>query len=225
MNLKNCCVALCLVMLAACAQKTDRPDAVGAEAKAHPFVTRLPDAEAIDEQYKDVSHDLSPLTQYHFQLLVPKDWQILDIALEEEPAPGDFSELGVFRQEGEWMENDDVPPLAEISVSLINPSGQEQSAAAWLDELLSNNKEAHTKLEERKTGSGREEAADYLFRYKDQGVDYVMRVSAFRMADRIIFLSCSDTTNGYRDHAEACYAALATLRFKANPNANPFQSS
>lgn len=216
-------MTLCMLLLSACggAGSKDSPKTAD-DGQTYPFVTQLPDAQTLKKEYKNIKHDLSPLLQYHFQITIPSAWKILDIVLDEDPPAGDFDEMGVFRQEGEWMNNEEIPPGGEISVSLIHPQNPDQTATDWLDELLPEDIASYELLEQRTIGSGIEEAADYLFHYMDKSTDYVMRVSAFRAGDRIIFISCSDTANGYRDNAHACYVALSSFKLIANPKANPF---
>ncbi len=208
--------------IAACAPSPSSDDADAG--RVYPYVTDMPAQKILDTDYKGIMHDLSALERYHFDIMVPKDWQVLDTALDVEPAAGDFDEVGVFRQPGDWMEDEFAPPSGEISVSVIKPLDPDQSAKAWLDELLENNIPTAVRVEERTEGTGLAEASDRLFHYNNGGVEYVMRAMAFRRGDHIIFLNCSDTANGYRDNAQACFVALRTFTLKADKEANPFSA-
>ncbi len=188
-----------------------------------PFITAMPAQAVLDSQYKGIVHDISSFDEYHFDIVIPKRWEILDIALEVEPEPGDFTELGVFRQPGEWKTNEFAAPLGEISVSLIVPEDTAQSARDWLKNLISTNIPAYAVIEERTAGEGSSEAADMLFRYTVGENEFIMRATAFRANDRIILINCSDSLQNYRDNALACYVALTTFKLRSADEANPFR--
>ena len=209
------------VILTAC--KNNSLDSSSDVEHEFPFVIRMPEEAVLESDYKPITHDLSPLSNYHFNILIPKRWEVLDANLTAEPTSGNFGELGVFREPGEWMRDELATPLGEISFSLVSPVDKNQSPSDWLSELVAKNLTDLSIIEERTFGSGADEAGDVLFRYNNNGVAYVMRAAAFRLGDNIVLYNCSDTLNGYRDNAQACFVALSTFKLRAFPDANFFR--
>jgi|GEM_PF-3216255 len=207
------------VLCAACSKTpgrtTDNAD------PAYPFFITMPSELTIEDSYRRLEHTLSPLEQYHFRIIIPKDWKVLDAKLEQDVEPDSFDELAVFRQPGEWMTRE-TPADAEISISVIRPSDERESPAVWLQKILDKNVPTHEILQQRTKGEGANTSSDVLFKYRDAKEQYIMRMAAFRGRDRMYLVNCSDTINGYRDNAEACYVAINSFSLRSEPLADPF---
>lgn len=183
----------------------------------------MPSDEVQDDSYQFLRLTLSPITDYHFTIAVPKGWQTLDVIAESEPPPGGFAEIGVFRQPGPWMENDFVEPMGEISVSVVNMTGDARWASVWMDDLLEKNLPGYELLERRDRETPNGTASDVLVRYNDGSQSIMNRLAAFRDGNTIYLVSGSDTVNGYRDNAEAYYVAIASFVLTSKPaTINPF---
>jgi hypothetical protein len=184
----------------------------------HAFITEMPNDSVFNAKYITKIHEISPIPRYHFQIAVPADWKVLDFILQNEPQPGGFGEMAVFRKPGPWETDDTIPADAEITVTAINMEGDARDASAWLHDTIEKNVPEFEILQER-TAEG---AADILLRYKDANGSVMNRMMAFAEGDRIYLISGSDTANGYRDYAEVFFVAVATFALKNSPGSNPF---
>jgi hypothetical protein len=212
--------AMLVVLVACTSAQTPDPSAE----RSYPYFTSMPSPQALKENYQNNVHQLSPITAYHFNMLAPKGWQTLDVYLTEEPAPGDFTEMGVFRQAGNWMNDEKSAQNAEISVSVYNAANDNRSAAKWLEDTLTKNAPGLKILERHIVSTDKEgDAADFLAQYNDASGIIMNRIMAFKKDDKIYVVSGSDTINGYRDIAEAFYTAIGSFQLVADPNANPFR--
>ncbi len=210
---------VCLVLVACSVGSGDASD----NERTYPYFTTLPSAIVLETSYKKWRHTLSPIEKYHFDIIIPKDWEVLDFTADREPDPSEFLELGVFRQQGAWMNDDKATLNAEISVSIVNVIGDKRSAADWLEDTVVKNAPSYQILEKRSRETSEGDAADLLISYKAKDETVMNRIAAFRRGDMVYVVSGNDSPNGYRDNAEVFYTAIATFTLIADPEANPFR--
>lgn len=208
-------IGLC-VLLVGCSGS----DIVNKE-RTYPYFSTMPSDETIEEYYQMRRHTLSPVEDFHFDILVPKDWEILDIVAQAEPAPNSFKEIGVFRQPGAWMNSDSAPQNGEISVSAVHAKENPIWASVWLQDAIATNSANYEILEKHTVETPRGDAVDMLVGYSDGKQQIMNRVAAFRDDNWIYVISGSDTVNGYRDIAEAFYVAIESFTL-ASGTENPF---
>lgn len=211
------CIGLALT---ACSNSDKR---TAEEERLYPYVTSLPSKDVLDASYKQWRHTLSAGEDFHFVIIIPTDWEILDVKADSKPEPGAFKEIGVFRQAGAWMNDENMAQNAEISVSVVNMVHDDRWASVWLEDTVVKNAPSYKILEKRTLETSDGNAADLLVSYKDKEETVMNRIAAFRRGDSIFVISGNDTPNGYRDNAEEFYTAIESFTLINDPEANPFR--
>lgn len=186
--------------------------ACGTALSSLPFPTTLPSGETLDQNYKGIIHDLSPLETYHFRMQVPKDWITLDTSIKEEPALNALTDVAIFRQPGSWSTDPLAPIDGEISVSVVNVSGSTLSPRDWLDGILKKNSGAYTIVNKRSSPSAAGEVPDLLIKYDAGDETIVSRMMAFKSGSRMFVITGSDTAAEYPQNAEAFNVAISSFR-------------
>lgn len=213
-------VAFFGLALAACSTSDTR---TAEEERLYPYVTSLPSRDVLDASYKQWRHTLSTEDEFHFVIIIPTDWEILDVKADSKPEPGAFKEIGVFRQAGAWMNDENIEQNAEISASVVNMVNDDRWASVWLEDTVIKNAPSYKILEKRTLETPDGDAVDLLVSYKDKEETVMNRIAAFRRGDNIFVISGNDTPNGYRDNAEEFYTAIESFRLVNDPEANPFR--
>lgn len=176
------------------------------------FPVTLPPQSVIDSDYMTMTHNLSSLKKYHFEMLLPRGWQTLDTKISAEPKEGSPQEVGVFRQSGAWMHDPSVLANGEISVTVLKTEEKVETAeqaGKWLVAILNTTTPGYKLLKQRTTGT----AADMLIRYGGGGEDVIARFWAVPSSDQRVFVvTGSAAAKEYPDLAEEIYAALSTFR-------------
>lgn len=199
-----CGLALCF--LAACTSKGNR----------YSFPTTLPSEQALDATYNRLRHDLSPLPEYHFQIMIPVAWKTLATKITKAPEKGGFDDVGIFREPGDWMKSDNAPIKGEISVSVLNVEGDKQTSVAWLEKILEKNAAGLIiVLNHRSIPSASGEVSDILIKYESSGETIISRLMALKRGDEMFVITGSDTEEGYKQTAEVFAVAVQT--FKLDP--------
>jgi hypothetical protein len=216
--LMSCALMMCA--LSACVKKTDTTKAVS---QTYPYVTSMPSSGTLNSVYKRWRHTLSPIDAYHFDIVIPKDWQILDTKAAADPSPGNFTEMGVFRQPGDWMNDEKAEQNAEISVSVYNAKGDKRTAAQWLEDTIVKNAPSYEILQKNIAPAKKGDGMDMLVKYSNQNKEVIInRIAAFKLGDNIYVISGNDTAASYRDSAEAFYVAIESFSLITKPKTNPF---
>ncbi len=192
---------------------------MGCSAVALPFPTELPSDQVINDQFKTIRHDLSPLRQYHFEIVLPTDWEILDAKIIEEPAVDTPQEVAAFREPGAWKDDGTAAVNAEVTVTVLRASGSVVGADAtrtWLKSILETTIPGYTLLEERSVTADGQGTADVLIQYGRDDV-IVARFWALPAPDgkNVYVVIGSAPMEEYATVAEKLYTALAT--FKPTP--------
>ncbi len=198
-------LGLALCSLVACTSK-------GAKV---PFPTTLPDEQVLDDTYNRLHHDLSPLSAYHFQIMIPTPWKTLSTKITKAPEKGGLADVGIFREPGDWMKNDNAPINGEISVSVLNVEGDTQTPAAWLETILKKNTKGFTVLNHRSIPSASGEVSDILITYQSGSDTIISRLMALKRGNEMFVITGSDTAKGYEKTAEVFAVAVQT--FKLDP--------
>lgn len=201
MSYRSLAVLLLLTLLTACAKEVA-------------FPVKLPSQRVIDAQYETIKHDLSPLKQYHFTILIPTGWRTLDVRAESEPQGTAPVEMGAFREPGQW-EDGKTATQTEISVSVLNASGSTltgDTLALWLQGILDRSVPDHAVLAQRTTMSGDLPVADVLIRY-DEAPAMIARFWAVPSRDKkhVFVVTGSAPEEEYPHVAQFLYTALATF--------------
>lgn len=179
----------------------------------YPFPTTLPSEKVLDTQYQRLHHDLSPIPAYRFRMMVPVEWKTLATKIEKDPAAdGTPSDIAVFREPGDWMTDPQTPIKGEISVSVVNVTGNKQSPAEWLSTTLQKNAKGFTELNRHSSPSAAGEVSDVLIEYKTGSDTLITRMMAFRSGDKMFVITGSDTASEYESNAQAFNVAIATFR-------------
>lgn len=184
---------------------------------ATPFPTTLPSQEEIDARYKTVRHNLSPRKDYHFDITLPLNWQILDSKLIDEPTEEISIDMAAFRAPGPWMDDEHVLAGAEVTVTALRPKTSVvggAAAQAWLTDLLGRSVPGYRILDKQLVGGGTETYADVLVRYNANSGPVVarMRVQPIKQGSVVLVLTASAPEKDYADVAEALF--VATQSFK-----------
>ncbi len=188
----------------------------GCSSRPVPFPTDLPSQRVIDAQYHTVTHDISPLKRYHFEITIPSAWETLDAAIQQEPVGQQPADMGGFREPGEWMKNPEAPAKGEVTVTVVNASGSivgGEASRQWLHAILDKTVPGYVLLQERTVRIGRQEAADVLIRYKGDGA-VIARFWAVPAPDRkqVFVVIGSAPEEEYASIALKLFTALATFR-------------
>lgn len=197
--------ALC-VLLAGCAMVSSVP-----------FPLKLPSERVIDTQYKEIRHNLSPLPRYHFEIVVPLNWELLDTRLFDEPPEEEPVEIAAFREPGAWMEDQSVSARAEVAVSVVKPkdlvSGAD-AARAWLLRVLDGTTPDYRFLKERSVGEGTQAWTDILIRYPLDSDTIIarFRVQPSEDGTHVFVLTATAPADQYAAVAEDLFVALASFR-------------
>ena len=205
---------LCLFALSACGGGS-----------TYAFPEGLPSERVIDAEYRRLHNDLSPLSVYHYRIIVPVRWKMFDTIIDLEPSPGTIGELGIFREPGEWMNDASAAFTPEISISVVMLEEDDNSTPTeWLEQKIHANTVAIKTLHKRTVSTDTGDAQDVLIRYSDDKDVLISRVAAFRAGNRIFVITGTAPEHSYKSAAPAFAAAIASFQLdepKAS-NQNPF---
>jgi len=204
-------IILSLALVSACGQQ-------------YAFPLKAPSSDVLEAQYKAWKHQLSMNEEYHFSVLVPNEWKVLQTTVANEPGEDKPLEIALFREPGAWMEDESVPADGEIVVEVFHLSGSLISGGdptsapmPWLKRRLERGLGEYTILNERVFTSLYGPAADLLVRSGGGDNKIVSRLAAFRSPrdpQKIFVIACSVTDPSYPRVAEVFATAVMTFRLE-----------
>jgi hypothetical protein len=200
------------------------------------FPQKAPSGDVLKESYKAWKHELSANAAYHFTILIPNDWKILQTTVAQEPEGGKPLELALFREPGAWIDDASAPSDAEILVEVFTLSGSLNDSGVgapsrWLKHQLEQSTGAFTLLQERTFTTSYGPAADMLVRTGNGKDALVSRLAAVRSPSnpqKVFVIACSVPEEGYAHNADAFVTAISTFRLsneKAIPAPKPTVST
>lgn len=188
------------------------------------FPLKAPSSETLDTSYKAWKHELSENTNYHFSILIPQDWQILQTSVAKKPDGSKPLEVAMFREPGAWMEDPSIAQEGEIVVEVFTTSGslntgglKTKAPMDWLKKKLQTGVGSFKTLNERRFDGPSGPVADLLAKSGAGDMTLISRFAAFHSPtnpDEIFVIASSATEEGYARVAEAFATAIDTLRLK-----------
>ncbi len=194
--------------------------------KTYVFPTVLPDSSVLSASYHTLYHDLSPLKDFRFFILMPRDWKTIDLRVEREPKPGEVLDVAGFRESGAWETNPESPVQGEVDVSVYRQKtgsgGTVPTNRQWLFQTLGKTVKNYTVLNQ----TGTDNAPDVLIRYGAGSGSLIVRTRLVPAADQKVFIvSGSAPEIHYPSIAQDLFVATATFRPDANAPAGSAVSS
>jgi hypothetical protein len=191
------------------------------------FPLSAPGSDVLDEKYKAWKHELTQDDNYHFRILVPEEWKILQTTVALRPEGEKPLEIALFREPGAWMEDETIPAEGEIVVEVFTVSGslntggaKDEAPMKWLKKKLEEGAGSFKVLEERTFQGTHGPVADLLARTGDSEGYVVSRFAAFHSptnSQEIFVIAASATEEGYSRVAEAFITAIETFRLENAP--------
>ena len=193
----------------------------------HAFPVKTPPSDVLDAKYKAWKHTLADNAQYHFSILIPNEWKILQTTVAKEPSGDKPLELALFREPGAWMDDAAAPVDGEFVVQVVSLSGSilssssKEAPLSWLKQRLKRSLGEYTLLKERTFSSLYGPTADLLIASGAGDQVVISRFSAVHAPadpDKLFVLTCSAMEAGYERIAEACITGIETFNLV---NADP----
>ena len=171
------------------------------------FPTTLSKNDAELAKYRIFNHKLSPFPEYHFRIVLEKNWKAIDTSLETQINDGDltFHTLGLFQKRDETNY-----PVAEIEVALAKIPTDKPSISLKdlaVDEYGSRLIEIVDYRTIGQTGQ------DILFTGKnDEGKTVAVRIMSYRDAQGPFFVVFGTAPiDLYNQYAQDFYAAMVSF--------------
>lgn len=192
---------------------------------SHAFPTKAPSSDVLDTNYKAWQHRLADNPAYHFSVLIPNEWKILQTTVARKPEGDKPLEIALFREPGAWIEDENQPPEGEIVFEVFTTSGSalgsgsmDQAPTAWLKRKLKDGLGDYKLLKQRTFKSLYGQAADVLVQSGAGKEIVISRLAAFRAPsnpEEIFVIVGSATAEGYERSAEAFATAIITFKLDA----------
>jgi hypothetical protein len=211
MKLVPAAIVSCALLLAACGP-------------TYAFPLKAPTSDVLDANYQALRHTLADNDDYHFSMLLPNEWKILQTTVARRPEGEQPLEIALFREPGAWMENEDAGPEGEVLVEVFTTSGSALGSGsagyapmAWLKRKIDQGMGDAKIVKQRTYESLYGPAADLLVRSGAGDQTIVSRFAAIRSPnnpDQIFVIVSSATEAGYERVAEAFATAIDTFRLE-----------
>jgi hypothetical protein len=188
------------------------------------FPEKAPKAAVLDQEYKAWKHQLASNPAYHFSILIPNEWKVMQTTIASEPSGEKPLEIALFREPGAWIEDESLPVDGEIVVEVFSLSGSivdggkiSDAPSQWLKRKLQKTVGEFDLLHERVFVSPQGPVADILVKSGAGKNTVISRLAAIRSpddADKIFVIACSAQEQGYARVADAFAAAISTFRLE-----------
>jgi hypothetical protein len=146
-------------------------------------------------------HTYSPEPQFHFELVLPKSWQLARMPAATQIAGAALRSIALFRNYS--------APSAEVEI-IGGPFARDISPADWLDVTLE--RRGETVLARRDAHTRRGVVPDVLTCGGNDLAACISRWLAIKDGPRMFLLRASVQKSEYSTHADAFYVAVSSLR-------------
>jgi len=202
----------------------------GACAKQYPFPTAPSTNRGWQDRYNNMEHNISTLRKYDFRILIPKNWEILDTAIDRDPLPQELLDVAAFREPGEWMTTPGTSAKGEVAVSVFAESGAiantPHTHREWLFSALQKNMSEYVLLQEGKVHFINGDEPDLLIRYGSAKDEVVARIRIVPAGDgRLFVLTASAPAADYPRLAQDFFMALDSFRLQGGSGESKLSSS
>jgi hypothetical protein len=193
--------------------------------KEYPFPIDPVSQEVIDQEYKGWKYTLIKNPAYHFDILVPKDWQVLQTTYAQEPTVDRPLEIAVYREPGDWMQDQKVSAEGELAIEVHLLSGsnlllpKDKAPTDWLKERLRMGAGTYKVLQQREFRNVHGIATDMLIRTGSSQDTLISRFVVFRSPsrdDQMFVISGTAFEADYPRVADAFATAMITFKLE-NP--------
>jgi hypothetical protein len=184
--------------------------AFGASSKTnHDFPTQFPPKEVMQKNFVLLKHDLSPLSEYHFKMLIAKGWNTIGVKIKSAPKEDIITDVALF-QKRDKSNN----PEADIAVYVVKIPGLNKPPAQWLESWVGRTfREKSPAIIQKKdlTSAAGQQVADILFTYKYEGEIFVSRIYSFLSKGEMFIIQGTAPEKTYNKFALNFFAAIATF--------------
>ena len=172
-------IILLLLFLVSCSEEINSPVASNHSFNATDF-PNIKDSKYLVENFVSMNHSLSPLKDYHFSMILGKNWKVQRINITSEPELDQMKEMALFSRYLPVLGKSDAMLVADISVYVTRVKS-DTNVKQWLEKrILKFYGDKEYKIYQMIEVQG---GYELLFGYQWQEKAYISRAFAYKFKD------------------------------------------
>lgn len=181
----------------------------------------LPSDAKLEENYQWVTHQLAKLPEFHFRMLLHKEWKAANYGLDEDPELNKLKYVALITSGDDNGNYGPAESHAGISILVTIIPDEEHDPIDWLDQYVQNYARYEdfnlldANIYQHKENQSKS-FKDQLFSYKIDGQTYVRRTMAYQTGRVYIIFEGASKEELYNDMSEAIDVGITSISFIKN---------